>query len=272
MMVVFLAVAMLVTAPAGADASAHPSRAASVQHRVHKLEQRVVTIRRMVRRMERSAAEFRVWMKCITLVPVSEYGDPDHRFGFAYEERDGTPTDLRPALALHTDAQTRPGLALLKFSRSPKCRSAATVPGGTADPAWASSAGLRRLDTVIPAPRAMAWVAKKSGDSLDVRIRKLRRNAGHLQSRLDRLNRMADRFDGWESCLSWLPTTQYGDADGRFGYALTNASGEFAGYRPALAIDTSEWDDPDYELLAFVGRDRPFTKRECAHEPGESVD
>ena len=39
-----------------------------------------------------------------------------------------------------------------------------------------------------------------------------------------------------------------------------------------MDIDDSEWDDPDYELLAFIGRDRPFTRVECGHEPGESVD
>jgi hypothetical protein len=37
-------------------------------------------------------------------------------------------------------------------------------------------------------------------------------------------------------------------------------------------VDNSERDDPDYEFLAFVGRDRPFTDRECGGEPGEGVD
>ena len=37
-------------------------------------------------------------------------------------------------------------------------------------------------------------------------------------------------------------------------------------------MDISEWDDPDYEFLAFIGRDRPFVRRECGHEPGEGVD
>ena len=41
---------------------------------------------------------------------------------------------------------------------------------------------------------------------------------------------------------------------------------------PGLAVDVSEWDDPDYTLLAFAGHDRPFTSRECRDEPGESVD
>lgn len=40
----------------------------------------------------------------------------------------------------------------------------------------------------------------------------------------------------------------------------------------AVRVDRSEWDDPDYEVLAFVGRDRPFERRECGNEPGECVD
>ena len=54
--------------------------------------------------------------------------------------------------------------------------------------------------------------------------------------------------------------TEYGDPDGAFGY-LFGSPGR--GVRPAidaaLAIDIpARWDDPDYEFLAFIGRDRPF--------------
>ena len=64
--------------------------------------------------------------------------------------------------------------------------------------------------------------------------------------------------------------TEYGDPDGKFGY-LFGARGLAApGYRPAVAIDRSDWDDPDYEFLAFVGGDRPG--RSCQDEPGEGVD
>ena len=41
---------------------------------------------------------------------------------------------------------------------------------------------------------------------------------------------------------------------------------------PALDLDESEWDDPDYMLLALLGRDDPLGPRECSSEPGESVD
>ena len=82
---------------------------------------------------------------------------------------------------------------------------------------------------------------------------------------------MSERFDEWESCLSWVPVTEYGDPDGGFGY-LFGTDGSEPVYRPALAIDVSEWDDPDYEFLAFKGHDRPFRDRECADEPGEEVD
>ena len=43
-------------------------------------------------------------------------------------------------------------------------------------------------------------------------------------------------------------------------------------YRPALAVDISEWDDPDYEFLAFKGRDRPFRDRELRRRARGEVD
>ena len=63
-------------------------------------------IERMIERMERTARRWDRWTKCISELPVSEYGDPDHRFGFHYDERDGTGLDLRPALAI--DGKRRP--------------------------------------------------------------------------------------------------------------------------------------------------------------------
>ena len=60
-----------------------------------------------------------------------------------------------------------------------------------------------------------------------------------------------------------------GDPDQKFGY-LFGPTGGPAGYRPALHVDRSDWDDPDYMFLALVGGDRPG--RECQDEPGEAVD
>jgi hypothetical protein len=148
------------------------------------------------------------------------------------------------------DARARhPDYIFLRFARRHGCDSAPTVPGGTAD----------------PAKRAAGKAA--SGTNLGA----LERRLVHLEDRGDVVEKAAERFDEWESCLSWVPVTEYGDPDRRYGYLFGSEGGK-PGYRAALAIDISEWDDPDYEFLAFIGRDRPFRSRECGHEPGESVD
>ena len=100
-------------------------------------------IERMIKRMERTARRWERWTKCISEVPVVEYGDPDHRFGFLYDERDGTGLDRRPALAIDRDGGRRPNMVLFKFSRRKGCRGLGTEPTqpgtpgtpGTADPA-----------------------------------------------------------------------------------------------------------------------------------------
>jgi hypothetical protein len=107
--------------------------------------------------------------------------------------------------------------------------------------------------------------------SREAKVRTLKRKVEQLKERAKDLERMSERFDEWESCLSWVPVTEYGDADRHFGY-LFGEKGAESGYGPAIAIDSSEWDDPDYEFLAFIGRDRPFSGHECRHEPGEGVD
>ena len=67
-----------------------------------------------------------------------------------------------------------------------------------------------------------------------------------------------------------MPVTEYGDPDGGFGYLFGRAGTTSFAYRPALAIDRSDRDDPDYMFLAFVGGDRPGGT--CRNEPGEAVD
>jgi hypothetical protein len=83
------------------------------------------------------------------------------------------------------------------------------------------------------------------------------------------LEAASERFDEWESCVSWVPVTEQGGVDGKFGY-LFGSVGALPGYRTALHIDRSDWDDPDYMFLALVGGDRPG--RTCQDEPGEAVD
>ena len=232
-------------------ASARPM----LRRQVRRLERTVRRFEAMVEIMERIARGYRHFKRCVSWVPVSEYGDPNHTFGYRYDERDGTGLDYRPALARHPNRR-RPDYMFLNFSKRDACQSAPTVPGtpeepGTADPAFA---GL----TAASAP------------TLRIRVRRLEKKVEDLERRAERLLAMSEEFDEWESCLSWVPVTEYGDPDKQYGYLFDTARGR--GYGPALAVDVSEWDDPDYMILAFAGRDRPFRARECEGEPGESVD
>jgi hypothetical protein len=117
----------------------------------------------------------------------------------------------------------------------------------------------------------------------------LERKLSRLEQREERLETMSEQFDEWESCLSWLPVTEYGDPERRYGFVYVNAGGR-RGYRAALAIDRSEWDDPDYMFLGGElshvqlrhrggdeATDSPppppdIDLRDCNDEPGEAVD
>jgi hypothetical protein len=101
------------------------------------------------------------------------------------------------------------------------------------------------------------------------RLKVLERRAERLERRSQRLETISERFDEWESCVSWVPVTELGDPDRKFGY-LFGPKGRSPGYRAALHIDRADWDDPDYMFLALVGGDRPG--RACQDEPGEGVD
>jgi len=203
--------------------------------------------------MDASATRYADWESCIRGVPVSEYGDPDRRFGYLFDDRDGTPVSHMPALAV--DRRRRPGredYLFLDFARSDACRSNAPVPGGTADPASVRATAAR---TAARAPGATLH-------ALEQRVRRLKRSVARLEA-------VSERFDAWESCVSWVPVTEYGDPDGGFGY-LFERDGAPPELRPAITVDRSDWDDPDYMLLAFVGGDRPGGT--CQDEPGEAVD
>ncbi|WP_139175670.1 hypothetical protein [Nocardioides lianchengensis] len=188
--------------------------------RLGRLEVRVERLRRGVRR-------FDTLRRCTRPVGVDRLGDPRHRWGYAYDERDGTGLDRRPALAPTVGA---PRWRLLALSPARRCLSRAPAPNGTG--ADARAARPTRRSRLARLERA-------------VRV----------------IDRKAARFDAWESCLTSVPVTQDGDAEQRLGY-LARVGGRTA-YRPALDLDRSERDDPDYQLLA-LGR--------CDRDPGEGVD
>jgi hypothetical protein len=228
------------------DSGSGTVQLAAIRRVVQQLEDKVEL-------MQLSAARYATWETCIRGVPVSEYGDPDRQFGYAYDERDGSGLSYMPALAV--DRSRRPGredYLFFDLARTNACRSEAPKPGGTAD------AAARRPPRAGPTGRP--------GGSLHA----LERRARRLRRAVRWLTAVSERFDAWESCVSWVPVTEYGDPDGGFGYRFGVRDTTALTFRPALSIDRSDWDDPDYMFLAFVGGDRPG--KTCQNEPGEAVD
>jgi hypothetical protein len=203
--------------------------------------------------MEQSAEHAEDWMTCVRYVPVNEQGDRDRQFGYLYDERDGTGPGYMDGIAV--DRRRRRGREdyLFMHFRGSGCVTESPQPGGTAEPASARATGRY----------------KRRRPGLRGRLKVLERRAERLSSRSQRLETISERFDEWESCVSWVPVTELGDPDQRFGY-LFGSMGSPAGYRAALHIDRADWDDPDYMFLALVGGDRPG--RTCQDEPGEAVD
>jgi hypothetical protein len=205
--------------------------------------------------MEQSAENAEDWMTCIRYVPVNEQGDRDRQSGYLYDERDGTGVGYMDGLAV--DRRRRRGREDYMFIhfRGSGCRSERPQPGGTAEPASVRATASAR--------------SRRRPRSLTQQVTTLERKARRLFDRSQRLETISERFDEWESCVSWVPVTEMGDPDQKFGYLFGPTSSP-AGYRAALHIDRSDWDDPDYMFLALVGGDRPG--RECQDEPGEAVD
>ena len=214
--------------------------------------------------MEQSAENAEDWQNCLTYVPVNEQGDRDRQFGYHYDERDGTGIGYMDGIAV--DRRRRWGKEdyLFIHFRGEGCRTNNPQPGGTAEPASVRAAASAR-----PRRRAGQRRHGLKRHGLRRQVTMLERKAKRLFNRSQRLETISERFDEWESCVSWVPVTEMGDPDQKFGFLFGPKDGP-AGYRAALHIDRSDWDDPDYQFLALVGGDRPG--RTCQDEPGEAVD
>ena len=156
---------------------------------VPKLERSINNLEGQVAAMEQTADRYAQWKTCVKLVPVNEVGDPDNTFGYNYDERDGTGRTFMPALVVAPEDE-RPEYAFIRFTRREGCHSQPTQPGGTAE-----DASIETLDTAL---------VSSSGSS----VRALERKVEELTERAEALEKMSERFDEWESCLSWVPVTE----------------------------------------------------------------
>jgi hypothetical protein len=228
-------------------------RTKALQPNMHALRRELASLAGQVELMEHSAEGYENWQTCLAYVPVNELGDRDRQFGYLYDDGDGTAVGHGDALAV--DRRRRAGREdyLFIHFRGDGCRSDSPQPGGTAEPASVRASTAR-------AHRRRGFKGQ---------MNRLERKASVLFRRSQRLETISERFDEWESCVSWVPVTELGDPEQKFGYLYGPKAGP-AGYRAALHVDRSDWDDPDYMFLALVGGDRPG--RECQDEPGEAVD
>ncbi len=219
-----------------------------------RIRDRLDRMRQRLGRLHHAVRRFGQLRGCLTEIPVRRAGDPRARWGFTYDERDGT--GAGPRTALTPGGGGTPDFRLLDLSRRRVCLSRAPDPQGTG--ADARPAGAATRLTAQPAARPLT-------------VRRLLVRLARITALADRIEASADRFDQWESCLRWQPITSSGEPEQGLGYVVTDP-GASSTWGSALDLDHSEWDDPDYEFLSFGGRDRPFGPGECGGEPGESVD
>ncbi len=254
--------------PAGED-SPWP-RTNAVRPNMRVLRQEVGRLEEQVELMEHSAENYEDWQTCLRYLPVNEQGDRDRQSGYLYDERDGTGVGYMDGIAVdRRRGWGREDYLFIHFSRAAACRNESPQPGGTAEPASLAGADNPRVarSSARPHRRYKRSLGPRTG--IRQQLARLERKAARLFARSQRLETVSERFDEWESCVSWVPVTEMGDPDETFGY-LYGPKGSPAGYRTALHIDRADWDDPDYMFLALVGGDRPG--RTCQDEPGEAPD
>ncbi|KRF34062.1 hypothetical protein ASG94_15075 [Nocardioides sp. Soil805] len=229
-----------------------PAAARTGPHRPRSsLRERLTTLQRTLSVLRERVRRFAEIESCLTEVGVDRRGDPRHRWGYQYDERDGTGRDLRPALTL---ARGRPDWRLLDLATSRRCLSRSPDPNGTGEDA-----------------RPVAPRVPPSRSSRDASPRRLLRWLDELELVALEVEQQTQRFDQWESCLTAVPVTEAGATWQRLGY-LTGRPHRRTHYRAAIDLDTTEWDDPDYQLLAFRERDHSFGRGECGTDPAEAVD
>ena len=83
---------------------------------IAQLETRANNLQRQIEIMEVTSDRYAQWKTCVSLVPVNEVGDEDNRFGYNYDERDGTRQTFMSALVVDREDE-RPEYAFLKFAR-----------------------------------------------------------------------------------------------------------------------------------------------------------
>jgi hypothetical protein len=100
--------------------------------------------------------------------------------------------------------------------------------------------------------------------SLADRVEELQQELDSLSEDIEDLQEPVAEFDLFDECMYTIGVSEYGSADGAFGY-LFGAGG--ATRRPGLALDIRGFGLPQYEFLAFPAEEPPSI--ECNEDAGQ---
>jgi hypothetical protein len=96
------------------------------------------------------------------------------------------------------------------------------------------------------------------------RVEELQQELDSLTEDVDDLQEPVGEFDLFDECMYTIGVTEYGRADGAFGFLFGRGG---AARRPGLALDIRGFGAPQYQFLAFPAEEPPSI--ECNEDAGQ---
>ena len=97
-------------------------------------------------------------------------------------------------------------------------------------------------------------------------VEELQQQLDSLTEEVDDLQEPVGEFDLFDECMYTIGVTEYGRADGAFGFLFGRGG---AARRPGLALDIRGFGTPQYQLLAFPAEEPPSI--ECNEDAGQEL-
>ena len=114
---------------------------------------------------------------------------------------------------------------------------------------------------VVP-PAAIA----EDPPTLADRVEELQQELDSLSEEVEDLQEPVGEFDLFDECMYPIGVSEYGSADGAFGYLFGQGG---AARRPGLALDIRGFGTPQYLFLAFPAEEPPSI--ECNEDAGQEL-
>ena len=96
------------------------------------------------------------------------------------------------------------------------------------------------------------------------RVEELQQELDSLTEEVEDLQEPVGEFDLFDQCMYTIGVTEYGRADGAFGFLFGRGG---AARRPGLTLDIRGFGTPQYQFLAFPAEEPPSI--ECNEDAGQ---